>query len=304
MTMSRTVGVLGSTSLVGGPLLAQLDAAGWRAIPCSRTLSTSPAGSRSQAVAACHPGDARPGGQSTVATWITLCPLWGVPEWCGWFEQLGIRQLVAISSTSVLTRRHSPDAEERRVAEKLAAAEEAVGAWCGSRGVTLTILRPTLVYDGVTDGTIAAIARFVRRRGWFPVAGPARGLRQPVHAADVAAACVGALTADQAAGCYVLSGGCALPFRELVAEVFTACSLPTRIVTVPRPLWNVALPVARVLGVARGVSAGVAARMNDDLSCDHGPAGRDLGFRPRPFTAAELVRTPGFAAAAGRRAVA
>jgi nucleoside-diphosphate-sugar epimerase len=304
MASSRIVGVLGSTSLVGGPLVAQLGAAGWRAIACSRASGARQAGHPSSTAGVCRPGDARPGGEPIVATWITLCPLWAVPEWLPWLESLGIRRLVAVSSTSVLTRRRSPDAAERRVAEALAAAEEAVGGWCAARGAAMSLLRPTLIYDGVTDGTIAAIAGFARRRGWFPVAGPARGLRQPVHAADVAAACVAAIAADDAAGCYTISGGTALPFRDLVAEVFIACGLAPRIVHVPRPIWAAALPVARALGIARDVSAGMAARMNDDLAFDHGPATRDLGFRPRPFTAAELARTPGFAGAARRRAVA
>ena len=62
-----------------------------------------------------------------------------------------------------------------------------------SRVATAANRSHTMIYDGVTDGNIAAIAAFIRRRGWFPVAGPARGLRQPVHAADVAAACLAAL---------------------------------------------------------------------------------------------------------------
>ncbi|MFM8734917.1 MAG: hypothetical protein ACKOC8_06980 [Pirellulales bacterium] len=304
MVTSRTVGVLGSTSLVGGPLLSQLAAAGWRPIPCSRENRNPLPGSGRQAAVACRPGDARPAGESTVATWITLCPIWVVPEWLGWLEQLGIRRLVAVSSTSVVTRSTSPSAADRRVARALSAAEEAVATWASARGVTLCLLRPTMIYDGVADGNVAAIARFVRRWGWFPVAGTARGLRQPVHAADVAAACVAAITAEHASACYTLSGGRALPFCDLVAEVFTACGTPPRIVTVPRPVWDVALPVARALGVAKGVPAGVAARMNEDLSFDHGPAARDLGFQPRPFTAAELRRVSGFAAVSGRRAVA
>lgn len=301
MTMSRTVGVLGSTSLVGGPLLACLDAAGWQAIACSRSLPAETAGGDLPMTAACRPGDLRPGGESTVATWITLCPLWGVPEWLPWLQSLGIRRLVAVSSTSVVTRRRSPVAADRRVAAALAAAEEAVAAWASACGVSLCLLRPTMIYDGVTDGTVTAIARFVRRWGWFPVVGPARGLRQPVHAADVAAACVAAISTEQPASCYELSGGQPLAFRDLVAEVFTACGLRPRIVHVSWPMWHVAAPLARLVAAN---ASGVVRRMNEDLSCDHAAAARDLGFRPRPFTAGELAGLPGFVGDAGRRACA
>lgn len=295
MASFRTLGVLGMTSLVATPLVSFASAAGWRVIGCSRRAV---AGDSS---AWCRPGEPEPGGADRVATWVTLCPLWVVPEWLPWFESLGIRRLVAVSSTSVLTRPQSPSAADRRVAAALAAAEEAVAVWAASRGVTLCLLRPTMIYDGVTDGTVAAIARFVRRWGWFPVVGPARGLRQPVHAADVAAACVAAITTEQPASCYELSGGRPLAFRDLVAEVFIACGLRPRIVHLPWPMWHVAAPLVRLVAVN---ASGVARRMNEDLSCDHAAAARDLGFRPRPFSAGELAGLPGFVGAAGRRAVA
>jgi nucleoside-diphosphate-sugar epimerase len=141
-----------------------------------------------------------------------------------------------------------------------------------------------MIYDGVTDGNIARIAAFVSRRGWFPVAGPARGLRRPVHADDVAAACVAAVERmPLASPSYTLSGRDPLPFSDLVAAVFGASGLPPRIVHVPRPLVAVLLPLARRLGIAAGATSGMAARMNDDLDFSHAAATADLGFRPRPF---------------------
>ena len=285
MNHHRTVGVLGATSLVGEPLLPLLTAAGWRTIACTRATCL-PCGPADGGVSWCHPGDARPGGETVVATWIALCPLWALPNQLAWLESLSIRRLVALSSTSLITKRESPDPEERRVARVLAATEQTLRAWSVARDVEVCLLQPTMIYDGVRDGNVAAIAAFVRRHGWFPVAGPARGRRQPVHAACVAAACVAAIGRDSLAPAYTLSGGAALPFRELVAAVFAACGLPPRIIHVPRPVWTILLPLARAFGIAEGVSRGMAARMNDDLAFDHADAAHDLGFRPRPFTLA------------------
>ncbi|MEX0668997.1 MAG: hypothetical protein WD060_00875 [Pirellulales bacterium] len=277
-----TVGVLGATSLVGEPLLPLLTAAGWRTVACTRATGL-PCGPADGGASWCHLGDARPGGETVVATWIALCPLWALPNQLAWLESLSIRRLVALSSTSLITKRESPDPEERRVARVLAATEQTLRAWSIARGVEVCLLRPTMIYDGVRDGNVAAIAAFVRRNGWFPVAGPARGRRQPVHAACVAAACVAAISRDSLAPGYTLSGGAPLPFRDLVAAVFAACGLPLRIIHVPRPVWNMLLPLARAFGIAEGVSRGMAARMNDDLVFDHADAAHDLGFRPRPF---------------------
>jgi len=232
------------------------------------------------------PPDESPG--ERITDWIALCPIWAVPEHAAWLESLGIERLVAVSSQSAVTKRASRHAAEREVAARLAAAEAALAAWAAAQGITLCILRATMIYDGIADGNVAAIAAFLQRaplglEGLFPVCGPARGLRQPVHADDVAAACVAALDHPAPAPAYAISGGEVLPYRTMVERIGQARGLPVRTVAIPRAVWRVAEAVARGLGWARGLPPGAAARMNEDLSCDHSAAARDLQFRPRSF---------------------
>jgi nucleoside-diphosphate-sugar epimerase len=219
-----------------------------------------------------------------VEAWVTLCPVWIVPQWLPWLARAGCRRLVAVSSMSVVAKAASPDRHERAVAARLAAAEAEVTRVAAAAGVGCVLLRPTMIYDGVRDGNVAAIAAFIRRWGCFPLAAPARGLRQPVHAEDVAAACEAAVTGSPPEPCYALSGRTPLPFRDLVARIFAWLGVPPRMPCLPPPLFRAALAVAHACGLGRGVSAGMVARMNDDLSCGHEPAARDLGFRPRDFT--------------------
>lgn len=229
----------------------------------------------------CRPGAAPSAEFGTVPSWIALCPLWSLPEHLDWIATLGARTLVAVSSTSMISKRDSVSVAERRVAAALATAERTVTDWAIRQGVRLCILRPTMIYDGTNDGNLTAIARFVRRARCFPVCGPAGGLRQPVHAADVAAACAAALVAERLEPCYDLSGGETLSFRDLVLRTCAAQGLPRRLVTLPAPLWHVLVPLARALGL--GVTMGMVRRMNEHLVFDHAAAARDLGFRPRPF---------------------
>lgn len=285
------LGVLGASSLVGRPLLAAASARGTRVVACSRTA---PTGGQADGAgpAWCRPGTPDPIG-GAVPRWIAVCPVWAVAEHLPWLESLGIRSLVAISSTSLLTKRRSPDARERAVAARLEQAEAGLTGWAESRDVRLCLLRPTMIYDGVSDANVALIARFIRRRGWFPVVGPARGLRQPVHAADVAAACLAAAERlPLPRTVYTLSGREPLPFCDLVAEVFRACGREPRIVHVPRPVAAALAPLARLVG--GGISLrGMAARMNEDLDFDHAAAAADLGFTPRAFAAATLRESIG-----------
>jgi len=260
------VGVLGAGSFVALPLLPRLEQAGyapWR-VPHADVMTVAPS-----------PGPVR----SVVA----LCPIWGLVERLPYLAEAGVRRLVAVSSTSRSSKVASPDPAERAVAARLAAAEEAIAVWAGAHGVRSVILRPTLVYDGVRDRNVTTIATFLRRWGVFPLVGAGTGLRQPLHAADLAAACIAALAAPHPRPCYDVSGGETLSYRDMVSRIFTAIGRRPRFVHVPRPVVRTMLPLAGWLPHWRGVSLAALDRMNEPLIADHTDAARDLGFAPRAF---------------------
>jgi nucleoside-diphosphate-sugar epimerase len=72
------------------------------------------------------------------------------------------------------------------VAASLAEAEAEVERFCAEPGVAWTILRPTLIYDEGRDGNVSRLAGLIRRFGVLPLSGEGEGLRQPVHAEDLA----------------------------------------------------------------------------------------------------------------------
>ena len=110
------------------------------------------------------------------------------------------------------------------------------------------------------------------------------GLRQPIHAEDVAAACVAALQAAGAANrAYNISGGETLAYREMVRRVFAVMQRRPRLVTIPLGVFKLAVGCLRVFPQYRHWSAAMAERMNRDLVFDDAEAARDLGFSPRPF---------------------
>lgn len=208
-------------------------------------------------------------------------------------EACGARRIVTLSSTSRFTKDDSSDLQEQATAHRLADGESRVQAWAANHGVDWVILRPTLIYGLGRDKNISEMVRFILRFGFFPLLGQARGLRQPIHAEDVAAACVAALQVPDAANhAYNISGGETLAYCEMVAHVFKALGRPVRLVTVP--LWAFRLTVAmlRRLPRYRHWSAAMAERMNRDLVFDHSEAVHDLGFKPRGFalTAEDVAR--------------
>lgn len=214
-----------------------------------------------------------------------LAPLWLLPPLLGRMADCGMRRIVAFSSTSRFTKLASRDAVERRVAQALADSEQAMVATCARLGATWTLLRPTLTYGAGLDGNVSLIARFIRSWHFFAIAGPATGRRQPVHADDLAQACVAALGRASAANrAYDLSGGSTLTYREMVEAVFAGLGREPRILVLPPALLRAALRIVSHWPGRAALSPQMADRMLEDLCFDHGAAARDLDFRPRAFS--------------------
>ena len=196
----------------------------------------------------------------------------------------GAGQLVALGSTALRAWANSSDAKERLTAARLAEAEAAVAEACTRLGIAWTILRPTMIYGEGRDRNVASIARVIRRFRAFPVAGRARGRRQPLHVDDLARAIVACIDNPRAAGrAFDLPGGETVTYRALVRRVFQAQHRRPLIVPLPGALLR--LLVVLLNRVWRtGYSPALFARMNDDLVFDGEDAWRVLGIAPRRFS--------------------
>jgi nucleoside-diphosphate-sugar epimerase len=173
---------------------------------------------------------------------------------------------------------------ERLVAAQLAEGERAFSQWANAHGVEFLILRPTMIYGRGRDINLSQIARLIARFRFFPVAGAATGQRQPLHAGDMAIACIQALEATQLAGkAYEVSGGETLSYYEMVGRIFDALGRQRLLVRLPMPVLSAAITCARLMPAFSNLTPAMASRMNEDLVFDHTPAIRDFGFSPRPF---------------------
>ena len=280
MAESR-VGVLGASSLVGGCVLPMLRDAGWQVVAFSRTIAENGFDVEWRLLPFNE-------GMEKIPQWICVAPIWVLPDNFSLLEASGARRIVVLSSTSRFTKVGSGDTAENAVAAKLIDGEEKAQAWATSRGIEWVILRPTLIYGLGKDKNISEIAGFIRRFGFFPIFGRAQGLRQPIHAEDVAVACVSALQAPEAVNrAYNISGGETLVYREMIARVFAALGRRLCILAVPLWVFRLAVIMLRFLPRYRHWSVAMAERMNRDLVFDHSDAKSDLGFSPRLF---QLVR--------------
>ncbi|HIJ63746.1 MAG TPA: hypothetical protein HPQ04_13725 [Rhodospirillaceae bacterium] len=264
--------ILGARNLVAGPLARRLVAEGCAVTLCGRRRPLEAVDAPWQD----FEGDwvVPPG-----ARVFSLLPIWLLPPLIPRLKDAG--WLVALSSASAVCYADSPDPEEQTLSARLRHAElQLIGAAAREK-LPFTILRPTMIYGGGVDANLSAIVRFADRFGVFPLAGPAAGLRQPIHADDVAAAAVAAPRFAAARDrIFDIGGGEILAFRRLVERVLDAGGRQARLASMPTFLLK-ALFVLFGRPFRERYSTALFERMNRDQAVNIEPARKAFGFAPR-----------------------
>jgi nucleoside-diphosphate-sugar epimerase len=219
---------------------------------------------------------------------IHTAAIWVLPNALPAIIGAGTRRAVVFGSASVFAKRGSDNAAEQAVVDSLASGEEQVSRLAAERGLDLTILRPTMTYGMGLDVNITRMAQMIRRFHVVPVYNPASGLRQPVHARDLAEAALAVWDKPATFGkSYNLGGGDQMPYRAMVQRLFLHLGKTPRLL--PLPLLPQVLDLAHRLVPALHVNGEIAHRMNRDLVADNGPASRDFGYQPHGFLAGDVI---------------
>lgn len=272
--------VFGASGPIGASLVARLLAAGWAVDALSRRPPPDAAPVR------WHTGTfaALPGTLPVRVDAIFSCgPLDLFSHWYA-RAKIDCPRVIAFGSTSDATKQDAADAAERELAQRLRDSGARVFAAAASRGAAATLLRPTLVYGSGRDRNLSRIVALARRSGVFVLPANARGLRQPVHVEDLAAAAYAVIDAPAAYGqAFALPGGEALDYREMVARTLACLAPRPRLLVLPGALFDAALWAAHRSGRLHGLPPGAVARMREDLVFDAAPARAAFGYAPRPF---------------------
>ena len=268
--------VLGHSGLVGRQLVPQLVAAGFEGHVLSRKTRELPAG-----FSYIRTQDLK-NGSYKIPAGSTIISLWKMPLTAEYSDRFaGARHLIALSSTSKFTKRTSPDPKEQRLVRQLDEAEAKIES-AGGR-LAYTILRPTIIYDAETDVSINKIANIIRRYRFFAIAGSGDGLRQPIHAADVAGMIMKCINRDTAMNrAFNISGGETLSYRTMVERISIGIGAKPRIISVPTWILKGLVSVMRGLKLTNH-GPSMINRMNADLAFDTSEAETLLEYEPRKF---------------------
>lgn len=270
--------VIGGSGLVGGYIVEHLVKRGERPLALSRAP-------RNDSRIDWYRGDLHEAAALTFPPFSTLyCTADAVllAEALPHLIHPALKRLVAFSSTSVITKQDTEVAAERAMIQRLAAAEQRIASLCEQHGIGWTILRPTLIYAEGRDTNITPLSQLIRRFGFMPLVGGGPGLRQPVHAEDLATAAIAAAGNTAAVNkFYSLPGPETVTYREMIGRVFDGMGLPRRFLSVPAWLWRATFVAINPLYPDANVAMGL--RMMKDMTFDAAPARHDLGWQPRNF---------------------
>ena len=267
-----TVLVFGASSQIGHFLLPRLQASGESVLAVSRT----PRMPRSELNWLVGQLPDEVPAVPVVSAVLSCGPLQALADWLERTQLQHSPRIVALSSMSAEAKRDSRVSAERETSQQLQSGEAALARACDQRRYPWTVLRPTLIYGAGLDRSLTPIARRAMRTRIFPL--PAgRGLRQPVHADDLAQAMLAAMECPAAAGrVLAIGGGERLPAVAMFARIRR--SLPHASMPVPLPQW-----LLRCAGGLLPRWRGPLSRLQTDLVADNGEVQRLLGIQPRPF---------------------
>jgi hypothetical protein len=252
------------------------------------------------------PASFQPAGEpNSPAIWVSFGPIWMLAPF---LEQLasrnperlcGLRGLVACSSSSALTKRFAANSFDRELVARLTDAEDQLIATCSVLQISCRILRPTLIYGQAGpygDRNLSQLLRLMQRLPLMPF--PAEsGLRQPIHASQLAAVALrlvvqlSELSCDSSpAECINLGGDTTLSYEMMVRalqQVQPAGDPARRCLILPIPnrlFFSLAAPL--LLLSPKYFEA--VLRMGANLSA-FTPAHQILGSEAQPFPVQSLA---------------
>jgi len=207
---------------------------------------------------------------------VSFGPMDPLVDWLAGLPVAPAAKIIATSSMSVVTKQTSAQADEQAVVRRLQRGEQGIAAQAARLGMAWTVLRPTLIYGAGIDRSLTPIVQRARRLRVFPIP-MTHGLRQPVHADDIAQAVMAVLAGDAASGQVLeIGGGERLDYQQMFQRVHASLAERTL------PLY---LPAAglRLLASLVPRARGPVSRLQQDLLADNAPLQALLGVQPRRF---------------------
>ena len=189
----------------------------------------------------------------------------------------GIRRILTVHTTGVYSRYKSAGEEYRRI-------DDTVKRLCAEAGVSLSILRPTMIYGGLDDENVVKFITMMDRLPIMPVVSGARFALQPVHRRDLGRAYADALLSDKTAGKdYVLSGKDPIDLRDMLQTIADGLGKRAKFVSFPYWFAISGAWIVYLLSVTKVDYREKVQRLVEPRAYPHEEATKDFGYDPLSF---------------------
>lgn len=189
-----------------------------------------------------------------------------------------VKRIVSVHTTGIFSK-------FRIASEEYVIIEKKIKDILSKNDISMTILRPTMIYGDVCDRNMSKFIKMVDRFRVFPVINHGKSLIQPVNARDLGKAYYDVLMmpVEKAKSEYILSGEKPITMLEAFKLISNNLGKKTTFISFPLGFGVI---MARVL---KGITLGKidyverVQRMSEDRSFSHKEATVDFGYRPEPF---------------------
>lgn len=192
-------------------------------------------------------------------------------------------RVLALSSLSARWKADSANIADARLAARLLDSEAQLLSTCRQRNVAVCILRCGLIYGAGVDRTLTPLRRIAARWRVLPWPGGAQGIRQPVHAADIANALIHAVLAEAPMqGLFELPGPEPLTWPAMLRRTLESLDEPAKLLLVPDFALDRLLRALVRLGEPWASRLSMLQRIYQDQVCPTDDW-RQFGLAPRAF---------------------
>jgi nucleoside-diphosphate-sugar epimerase len=151
--------------------------------------------------------------------------------------------------------------------------------------LTVTILRPTMIYGSINDNNVAIFIKMVDKLRIFPVVSKARFSLQPVHAKDLGTAYYQVLLNEKICKGknYVLSGKSPIRLIDMFKVIEKYLMKKNYYLSIPFPIAYIGSYLLYLLSFKKFDYREKVQRLVEPRAYSHADASRDFGYSPMSF---------------------
>lgn len=193
--------------------------------------------------------------------------------------ECGVKRFILVHTTGIYSKYKDAGEGYRQI-------DAEVTKMCEDAGVSLTILRPTMIYGSLSDGNMSVFINMVNKLRLFPVINGAKYELQPVWCKDLGIAFYDVLMNEEATGGknYVLSGKEPILLIDIFKEIARQLGVKNTFVSCPYIIAYLGAWGVFVLTLGKKDFREKVQRMVEPRAYSHDDATRDFSYNPVSFS--------------------